>query len=84
MFDLELEWTVGEGGGERWEDGVIFISWPSPLFSFNRRPLTAIKIKESSHNLLSNCSLITFAPKTTSALQAKIEDALEAFAAEIN
>ena len=43
-----------------------------------------MKIKESSHNLLSNCSLITFAPKTTSALQAKIEDALEAFAAEIN
>ena len=43
-----------------------------------------MKIKESSHNLLSNCSLITFAPKTTLALQAKIEDALEAFAAEIN
>ena len=64
IFDLQLEWTVGVGAGERRKDFIlIFIPLPPPFFLFltvdhplginlsSPQPPAAIKIKDGGHNI---------------------------------
>ena len=63
IFDLQLEWTVGVGGGGGEKRRVIFTPLPPPLSLFltvdrplginfsSPQPSAAIKIKDGGHNI---------------------------------